>query len=77
MDNGTEKRVWQRVYGQAPMPPRQTPAQRRQIGRCLERTEANLRDYESRTRDPVYGEAFSRLARESAEHCKMLRRMLE
>lgn len=72
MDNNMEKRVWQRVYGK--VPPRRIPMQ--ELRRSLNRAEANLRFYESQSRDPVYGEAFKRMATETAEHCKMLRRIM-
>lgn len=77
MDKKMEKRVWQRVYGRSPMPPKSTPQQRQQLRRSLDRSQANLRFYESQSRDPVYGEAFTRLADETREHCKMLGLMIQ
>ncbi len=77
MDKATERRVWERVYGGPPQPPhRLTPSQRQNLHRCLERANANLRFFESQQRDPVYREAFTHLATQTAEHCKMLRQIL-
>lgn len=75
MDKNMERRVWQRVYGNPP--PRRTPRQRQELRRCLDRAETNLRFYESQRGDPIYAEAFSRLAMETAEHCKMLRQIMQ
>ncbi len=72
MDKNMERRVWQRVYGTTQ--PRRVPMQ--ELRRSLNRAEANLRFYESQSRDPVYGEAFTRMATETREHCKMLRRIM-
>lgn len=77
MDKSTEQRVWRRVYGEQTMPARHTPRQKQGLEQALRRTQANLRFYEQREKDPVYGEAFSHLARQTAEHCKMLRRIME
>lgn len=76
MDKETERRVWQRVYGDRQTPPRLTPQQRQNLRRSLERANANLRFFESQSRDPVYREAFTHLASQTAEHCKMLRQIL-
>ncbi len=73
MDKNMERRVWQRVYGTAR--PRQPPMQ--QLQKSLHRAQANLRFYESQTQDPIYGEAYTRLAMETREHCKMLRRIMQ
>lgn len=73
MDKRMERRVWQRVYGGGM--PRKIPMQ--ELQKCLNRTRTNLQFYERRTNDPVYGEAFSRLAAECEEQCKMLRRIME
>ncbi len=73
MDDRMERRVWQRVYGR----PHREKIPMQELQKCLNRTRANLCFYERRTNDPVYGEAFSRLAAESEEQCKMLRRIME
>lgn len=73
MDKNMEKRVWQRVYGTAK--PRRVPMQ--ELRRSLNRAQANLRFFESQSRDPIYGEAFERMATETAEHCKMLQRIMQ
>lgn len=72
MNRNMEKRVWQRVYG--PPPTRRPPI--RQLRRALNRAEENLLFYENQTGDPVYGEAFHRMAVETREHCKMLRQIM-
>ncbi len=76
MDKATERRVWERVYGGRQTPHRLTPNQRQNLRRSLERANANLRFFESQSRDPVYSEAFTHLATQTAEHCKMLRQIL-
>ncbi len=76
MDKATERRVWQRVYGSQQAPPRLTPHQRQNLRRSLERASTNLRYFESQRQDPVYREAFTHLANQTAEHCKMLRQIL-
>ena len=76
MDQNTERNVWQRVYGAPPPPQRLTPRQRQELRRCLERANANLRYFESQSRDPVYREAFVHMAQQTAEHIKMMRQML-
>ena len=76
MDKATEQQVWQRVYAQNPLPPRLTSHQKQNLRRCMERANANLRYYESQSRDPVYREAFGHMAQQTAEHIKMMRQML-
>lgn len=76
MDKNTERRVWQRVYGSQQPPPRLTPQQRQNLRRSLERATANLRFFETQRNDPVYAEAFTHLALQTEEHCKMLRQIL-
>lgn len=76
MDKNMEQRVWQRVYGQAPIPHRLTPRQRQNLRQSLQRAQLNLRFFESQRSDPVYSEAFAHLATQTAEHCKMLRQIL-
>ena len=76
MDKNTERKVWERVYGAPPPPPRLTPQQRQSLRRCLQRSEANLRFYEGQKNHPVYREAYTHLALQTAEHCKMLRQIL-
>ena len=76
MDNNTERRVWQRVYGNPSPPPRLTPQQRQNLRHSLQRAEANLRFFESQRDHPMYREAFAHLALQTAEHCKMLRQIL-
>ena len=75
MDRATEQRIWQRVYGEAAIPHRLTPRQRQNLRHSLQRAQMNLRFFESQQGDPVYGEAFSHLALQTGEHCKMLRRI--
>lgn len=75
MDKDMERRVWQRVYGQRP-PARLTPRQRQQIQRSLNQAKDNLAFFESQRSDPVYGEAFHRMATETGEHVKMMRQIL-
>lgn len=74
MDKNMEQRVWQRVYGRSS--PSRTPRQRQELQRSLNRAETNLAFYESQSGDMVYGEAFSHLANQTREHCKMLRQIL-
>ena len=76
MDKNMEQRVWQRVYGQASIPHRLTPQQRQNLRQSLQRAQMNLRFFESQRGDPVYNEAFTHLATQTAEHCKMLRQIL-
>lgn len=76
MDKETEQRVWQRVYGSPQPPARLTPHQRQNLRRSLERATANLRFFETQSQDPVYSEAFTHLATQTAEHCKMMRQIL-
>lgn len=76
MDKNTERRVWQRVYGNPSPPPRLTPQQRQNLRHSLQRAEANLRFFESQRDHPMYREAFTHLALQTAEHCKMLRSIL-
>ena len=76
MDQNIERSVWQRVYGNPPPPPRLTPQERQNLRRCLQRAEANLRTFQSMRNHPVYREAFSHLAAQTQEHCKMLRQIL-
>ena len=75
LDRQMQKRVWDRVY-QPPAPPPLTPQQRQRLQQCLQRSEGNLRVYESMTHHILYGEAFQRMARETAEQIKMLRQIL-
>ena len=72
MDKNMERRVWQRVYGTTQS--RRVPMQ--ELRRSLNRAEGNLRFYDSQSRDPVYGQAFERMATETREHCKMLRQIM-
>ena len=78
MDKDTEQRVWQRVYGKPPGPqkPRLTNAQRLQLRRCLERTNANLRFYEEQSRDPIYGQEFTQLSAQARREVQLLRQLL-
>ena len=76
MDKEREMAVWQRVYAPAQMPTRFPPRQRQILRQSLNRSQENLRVYESMRRDPYYGEAFAHLADETQEHIKMLRQML-
>lgn len=70
-------RVWQRVRGQQPgQRPVLTPARREQLRRCHRRLTENLRFFETQTRDPVWGEAFTHLARQTREHRAMIEQML-
>ena len=79
MDKDTERQVWQRVYGKPPGPtkPRLSNAQRLQIRRCLERTNANLRFYEEQSRDPHYGQEFTQLAAHARREVQLLQQLLE
>ena len=76
MNQETEHRVWQRVYGNAPIPHRMTQRQRQNLRQSLQRAQANLHFFESQCKDPVYAEAFAHLALQTGEHCKMLRQIL-
>ena len=76
MDKSVEQQVWQRVYAPPQIPARLTPHQRQNLRRCIERANANLRYFESQSRDPVYREAFMHMAQQTAEHIKMMRQML-
>ncbi len=69
-DMGRQKAVWQRVYPKAPPPqPRQALAQARR------RAGENLRFYESRLRDPIYGPAYEHLANLTRQEVAMLERI--
>lgn len=74
MNRNTETNVWRRVYAKPPAP--LSPRDRRELQACLQRAQENLRRYERGVRDPIYGDAFARMAAETAEHCKMLRQIL-
>ena len=78
MDKDTEQRVWQRVYGKPPSPPkpRLSNAQRLQLRRCLERANANLRFYEEQSRDPAYGQDFAQLSAQARREAQHLRQLL-
>jgi hypothetical protein len=70
IDRNTEKRVWQRIYGQP------TPLRRECLLQCLRREEANFHRYDNLRHHSIYGDAFGRLADDALEHIKMLRRIL-
>lgn len=70
IDRNTEKRVWQRIYGQP------TPLRREYLLQCLRREEANFHRYDNLRHHSIYGDAFGRLADDALEHIKMLRRIL-
>ena len=71
MDRRTQRRIWQRVYGE-----KVRSFDWQQLEQCYRR-ELTDHDYYDRFRDdPVYGPAFCRLADEAMEHCKMLKQML-
>ena len=78
MDKDTEQRVWQRVYGKQPGPPkpRLSGPQRLQIRRCMERNNANLRFYEAQSRDPIYGQDFTQLAALARRQAQLLQQLL-
>lgn len=76
MDQNTERRVWQRVYGASSPPSRLTPQQRQNLRQSLQRLNANLQFFESQRDHPMYREAFAHLAMQTEEHCKMLRQIL-
>ena len=76
LDRQMQKRVWGRVYPQAPIP-RLTPQQRQAVQQALQRNEKNLAFYEKMASHDPYGDAFHRMATEAAEHSKMLRQMLK
>ena len=74
IDKSTERRVWQRIYGQN-APARQGYSRER-LRQCLRREEMNFHYYDSLRMEPTYGPAFGRLADDAAEHMKMLRQIL-
>ena len=75
LDRNLQKRVWERVYAQ-PQTPRLRQQQRQNLQQALRRSEANLAVYEKMATNETYGDAFCRLAADTAEHIKMLRQML-
>ena len=76
LDHDLQNRVWNRVYGNG-QPLRLSPKQKQQLQQALNRSRANLAVYEALCSHSTYGDAFRRLAAETAEHIKMLRQMLQ
>ena len=74
IDKQTEKRVWQRIYGNAA--PVRRGYSREKLMQCLRREEMSFRYYDGLRMDETYGSAFGRLADDALEHMKMLRQML-
>ena len=58
--------------------PRQMPPEAPHIilRRCYGREMRSLARYEAKSRDPQYGQVFSRLADQEREHCKMILELL-
>ena len=73
LDKNLQRRVWQRVYDQ---PASLTKQQRQSLAQCLQRAMANRAVLESLENHSLYAEAFTRMANETGEHCKMLRQIL-
>lgn len=72
IDRDMERRVWQRVYGkQQP----QKQVDKKVLEQCYRREMANFTFYDRNREDPVYGAAFTRLAQDAQEHCKMLQQI--
>ncbi len=69
-DMKRQRAVWQRVY------PKAAPPQPRQaLYRARQRTAENLRFYEGRTGDPIYGPAYERLEDLCRQELAMLERI--
>ena len=75
IDKHTERRVWQRIYGNTA--PVRRGYSREKLMQCLRREEMDFQYYDSLRMDETYGPAFGRLADDALEHMKMLRRILE
>ena len=74
LDKNLQQRVWDRVY---PQKTGFSPQQRQHLSQSLRRAQANFQLWEELSRHPVYGDAFARMAKETGEHRKMLRQILE
>lgn len=78
IDRDMERRVWERVYANTEVSPVRRQRQPREaLRRCYERAMANVKFYESRSRDPIYGPAYTHLARQTQEECKMLQQIMK
>ena len=75
LDRNLQRRVWARVYDKQGMPLNQK--QRETLRKCLERSRKNLAVYEKMKSHGIYGDAFTRLYKETAEQMKMLGQMLQ
>ncbi len=73
LDPKMQNRVWQRVQASKPVV---QPQPRKTLQMCRRRAAENLRFYESRSSDPIYGPAYDRLAELSRQEMAMLDRIL-
>lgn len=65
-------RVWNRVRSRSSQ---LSPRQQALVRRCIQRTQANLRDYEALSAQGIYADAFGYLADAAREQLRMLRRL--
>ncbi len=70
LDRKLQRRVWSRVYGAAPH-----PQPRQQIENARRRQAMNLRFFESRKNDPIYGAAYAHMADLSRQIIAMLKNL--
>lgn len=72
MSKQRQRQVWERVYHSQE---RTSPVPRQMLIQSRQRLEQNLRFYESQRNHPVYGPAFTQLARQTEEQVQMLRQI--
>ncbi len=72
-DKKTQKEIWQRVYSSLPKP---QPQPRQALRACRTRAAENLRLYQHKKSDPIYGPAYAHLAQLCREEIAMLERIL-
>ncbi len=64
-----QQKIWRRVYGSLPTP-RPQPLQA--LRQCRRRAMENLRFFQARSHDPIYGPAYERLTELSRQQLAML-----
>lgn len=73
------KGIYRMMTGNRPMLHIPKPAPEKPIltlRRCYDRELRCIAQYEARSSDPQYGQAFARLARQEKEHCRILLELL-
>lgn len=73
------KGIYRMMTGHRPIPRIPKPEREKPIltlRRCYERELRCLSQYEARSADPQYGQAFARMARQEQEHCRILLELL-